>query len=483
MVNVGTTAVQYLLLLVGEVSWAYPWSLMVGLWLVRIDDAALELPVLAGMLVLALAATRLAAITRLPTALKKLLLTLLALASVSLVALLELPAFTAGLGPEVLWGQLFNSDSGGKAATAAAFAAFLWWRAAGLGRLPMRGEVVEEGFRAGVVAMICLLIFVAAAGDYSPLPADVLLLCALVMVSTGLVGMPLAMVVDVGRSPRHRGGAAPSPAGPWLAMLLTVVGALLVAALLLAQLFTFDRVAAAWAAISGPLGDFLWMVVYLLAIPIGLLVQLLVFLISLVPRSGAERPRQQADSLQWLDQLKEGEPVGLGPEVVLALKVALAVALALLLAWIVLRALSRLRNGWGQEDADVSHDFVWSWPGIGDLWGWLLARWRPIRARGLAGLTGGRGGGVTGLGVRRLYREFLTLGVTLGRARRASETPLEYERRLLCDSSLPGSEEVNLITEGYNRERYARPPSRPSDLQPLASALDRLRRLWRGQTS
>lgn len=481
VVNVGITAVQYLLLLAGEISWAYPWSLMVGLWLARIGDPALDIHTVAWVLTLSVAAARVAASVRWPSILVRVFLASLAVASVGLAALLELPGFWAGMGAAELWNHLFGGDLGGRAAVAAGFAGFLWWRGMGMGRTPMSGEVVEQGFRGGVVAMTCLLIFVGLAGGHSPLPADVLLLCALVMVSAGLVGMPLATVVDVGSRSRRRGGSGLSPAGPWLAMLLTVVGVLLVASLLLAQLLSFDRVAAAWAAVSGPLGDFSWTLVYILALPIGLLVELLLFLVRLLQHPGVARPRRQADGLQWLDQLRQREAAEIPPEVVLALKVALVVALAFLLVWLVLRALSRLRNGWGREEVEESHDFVWSWPGLGGLWGWLLARWRPIQARAVARLVGTRARRVGARSVMELYREFLALGASLGRGRRVPETPLEYQRRLLGEASLPGGEEVRLLTDSFNLARYGRPAARQPDLPALLAALARLGELWRGR--
>jgi hypothetical protein len=65
--------------------------------------------------------------------------------------------------------------------------------------------------------------------------------------------------------------------------------------------------------------------------------------------------------------------------------------------------------------------------------------------------------------------------------RRLSETPLEYERRLLADPALPGGDELREITAGYLKARYA--PSAPNqpDPGPVASALERLRDLWQNR--
>ena len=476
--NIGITQIQYLLLLASEAAWAYPWALTVGVWIMGNGQAALD-PVAVGViLALALAATRLAAGRSPRSVSARLALTALAVLSTAAVALIQLSTFGIGSDPALLLDQLLSTSLGRRAATSAGFAVFLWWRAVGLGRSPMNLSTVEDGFRSGTVAMTTLLVFAGMAGKASPLSAESLLLSTVVVVSAGLVGMPLARVVDVGRSQGRGDGAALKIGVPWLGMLLGVVGTLLAATLLLAQLFTFQRVTAVWEAVAGPVGSVLAVTVRVLALPFGLLVELLLFLIRLVQRPGAARPPRQTGDLDWLQQLQQGEPAGLSPEVQLALKVALAVGLAVLLAWIVGRAMARLRRGWERDEVEETHDFVWSMPGLLDLWRWLVDRWRPLRARVLSGLPGTMALQGEAESVRALYREFLTLGATLGHPRKSAETPLEYERRLFGDPHLPGEGEVRSITDEYNHERYGQ-PTPPSHRLPLvSSALARLRSLW-----
>lgn len=478
----GIAPLQYLLILGSEAIWNYCWAITAGLWVLRTGVVALDPLPLVAILVLAVATTRWAAGRRRYPKAARVALSLVAVITTLGAAFMRLPAFTMGGDLAQLPAQLFGGGNGLRAATSGAFAIFLWWRATGLGRSPMSLSLVEDEFAAGTLAMTTLLVIVALAGAVSPFPAEPLLLGTFIVVSTGLVGMPLARVVDVSRDQGSSDGAALKLGGPWLILLLGVVAALLTISLLLAQLFTFDLVDSVWQALAGPVGSVLGVAAYLLAIPFGLLAQLLIFLLSLFPRSGAARPPRQPNDLQWLDRVKQAESAGLSPEVVFALKVALAIALTVLLIWMVGRVMARLRPDWDRDDVEETHDFVWSWPGLSALWSWLLGRWRPLRSRALAGLVHRSEDSKGVQSVRALYREFLILGIGVGRGRRSSETPLEYERRLFGDPLLGGREEVRSLTEVYNRERYGPATVHTAPLLPLVSTLARLRSLWQAKT-
>jgi hypothetical protein len=452
----------------------------VGIWVMRTGRPALDAPSVVAILLLGVMATRLSARGRRPK-LARLALTILAVASTAAVALFQLPVLTQEGDPAPLLSRLLDGGDGTRVAVAAGFAVFLWWRALGLGRLPMSLELVEEEFQAGTIATTTLLVFVALAGKASMLSPEPLLVAAFAVVSAGLVGMPLARVVDVSRAGGGADGTALKLGGPWLTMLLAVVAGLLAATLLLAQLLTFDRVSAVWESVADPVGAALQTALYLLAMPFGLLTRLLIFLASLLPSSVTARPRKQGNDLPGLDQMQQAAPVALSPEAVFAMKVALAVGLATLVVWMIGRAMARFRRGWDWEEVEEAHDFVWSWPGPSELWRWLLERWRPLRARALAGWARSPTATRRSDSVRGLYREFLDLGAALGRGRAAAETPLEYERRLSGDPLLGGRDEVRSLTDGYNRERYGPPSARLPALLPLALALARLRSLWQGR--
>jgi hypothetical protein len=265
-------------------------------------------------------------------------------------------------------------------------------------------------------------------------------------------------------------------------MLLGVVTCLLLVTLLLAQVFTFERIGALLEPLRGPLETVFWALFYIIFVPLGFLVEGLIYLFRLVIRPGGAAPTPpQPPDMGWLDELRNQERSNaLPPELMLAVKVILALALGAIVVALLARAVFRFRDWWQGDDVEEVRDLVWSWPGLAAIWQWLLARLRPRPPRIVAALFGRtvEGADILGGSVRELYRQFLSLGAAIGRARRPTETPLEYERRLSADGSLSGSDEVRTLTESYVRTRYGPPAMGSPEPGPVVAALTRLRALW-----
>jgi len=470
--------IQYLLLIGSEIAWTYSWSATLGLWVLRTGSVALDLPWLMAVLILGVAACRMSASAK-RNGLARLAMATMAGGTLLGVALarLSLRGLEDGF-LTAIWMSVWV-DGGVGVLAAIGFAAFLWWRALALGRSPMSLSLVEQGFRAGIVGVTTLLVFVALAGAVSPLPAGLMASSTVVVLVAGLIGMPLARVVDVVRR-EHSEGTAIRVAGPWLAVLLVVVALLMAGVMVLARLLALDRVGALWEEVAGPAASLAAGAVFILAIPFELLVRLMAFLVSLIPRSGVARPEKPQDELRWLEEMQQSGPVDLPPEFVLTIKAALAVGVMALTIWLVLRKMASLRRGWdGGDDVEENRDSLWSWPSLSGLHVWMLQRCRGIWKRVFSPLsevsmTLGRGS----VSVRAIYREFLSLGRFMGLERMPFETPAEYQARLFGGSSLDGLEEVCTLTEGYNLDRYGPPAESSERLHQLASALARLRNLW-----
>lgn len=165
------------------------------------------------------------------------------------------------------------------------------------------------------------------------------------------------------------------------------------------------------------------------------------------------------------------------PELLLVLKVGLTVLLGLILVAILVQAVRRFSDWWNNDGVEDVRGFLSSRPGLRDLLQCLLRRLRPARSRSSDGQTAHPAPVGLGDDVRNLYREFLALGAALGRGRKPPETPREYEARLNGDGTLPGAEEIGLITESYNRVRYAPSALASPGAKPVASALTRLHSL------
>jgi hypothetical protein len=478
----GVTTVLNLLRLVGEAAWLYPWGLALGTWLGGASQPLLGLPLLFVVILLAAVGTRSAVRARTHPKLARGVFVGLGALVACLVALSQVPVFSAGGDWADRWQLLSQGGYGGRAAIGAALVVFLWWRGITVGRSKPSSWNVEDEFRTGILAMAGLLVIVALAGEKAGVSSEPLVFSVITLILVGLVGMPLARVVDESERPRHADSPRLSPGGPWLTMLLGVVGAVLLTTLLLAQVFTFQRLGMLFEPLRGPLDAVLWGLIYVVALPMGLLASVVIYLWRLVVRPGGAPAQLQPTDMGWLNDLQRQSQGGaVAPELLLALKVGVVALLGLVLAAILVQAVRRFSDWWDNDEVEEIRGFLSSRPGIQELLQWLLHRLRPVRP---IVLQGDRANATTAgplQGVRGLYREFLSLGIEVGYGRRLPETPREYRGRL-GQETLPGVGEVDLITESYNRARYAPSPSAPDDVGPVASALARLRILWRDRS-
>ncbi len=481
--SVGLRGVQYALLLAGEAAWLYAWSIGLGAWLGGSRASVLALPLLVALLLVATVATRLTVEGKQASRLVRVALALAGLVGAGLAGLAAIPlAEHWGRWTEV--GALVQkTEAGFRTAAAGVLALLAWWRGIAIARERPSLWHVEGDFRLGVFALAGVLVVAALVGPAAAPALDSLIPPTLVLVFVNLVGMPLARVADESGRPRHAGDAALTPSGPWLGMLLGVVTGLLLVTLVLAQVFTFERIGALLDPLWGPLGTVFWALFYAIFLPLGFLVEGLIYVFRLIIRPGGEPPAPpQPMDMNWVDQLRNQERSNaLPPELMLAVKVILALALGAVVVALLARAVFRFHDWWRGDDVEEERELVWSWPGLAVVWQWLLARLRPRPPRLVATLFARRADGDTdafGGSIRELYRQFLALGAAIGRARDPAETPLEYERRLTAADSLSGSDEVRSVTESYVQVRYGPTAARSPDPGPVAAALARLRVLW-----
>lgn len=476
--RVGITQVLNLLRLVGEAAWLYPWSLAVGVWFGGAPRPLLEVPTLFAVLLVAAAGTQGTVRVHGHPGLARGVLIGLGAVVACLVALSQIPVFSTRGGWTDVWELLSREGYRGRAITGAAMAIFLWWRGITVGRSWPSSWNIEGEFRTGILAMAGLLV-VALAGENARASSNTLLLSVIALVFSGLVGMPLARVADESEHSGHADSPGLSPGGPWLTMLLGIVGIVLLVTLILAQLLTFQRLDLLFQPLLGLLETVLWALIYIVALPVGLLASVVIYLGRLLIGPGGAQAQLKPPDMSWLDDLRQQNQAGaVAPELLLVLKVGLAVLLGLVLVGILVQAVRRLSDWWDDDDVEEVRGFLSCRPGLQELLRWLLHRLRPIRPRVLEGCEGQVATAGATDGVRGLYREFLSLGVDAGHGRRPHETPREYQRRLGQETQ-HGAAEVDLITESYNLARYAAPESWPPDTGPVAAALARLRILWR----
>jgi hypothetical protein len=473
--RIGLSQFLDFLLLAGEAAWIYAWAITVGAW--SGNGTVVDLQSLILLLLVPIMVSRLAISRRWPGPVMRGLVVLLGLAAVALAAMVGLTPPLAWSQNLADWGRWLDAQNTGRAALAGALAATAWQRGLAQGRSRPDTAWVESSFRTGTIAICSLLAVVGLGGDAIHISSDALIPSTLVLLIAGLIGMPLARIGDVRNRPRHRHGAALAPGGPWLAMLLAVVAGILAVTLILARLFTFERIGTLFDAVTGRLDAALSAIVYVLAVPFALLVEALIYLIRLIQRPVPQRPSPEQQGLDWMSRLgSQAAPESITPEELFVLKAAVALVLAALLAWVLWRAISRIQRFWGHEDVDEDRESVWVWPGWRAVGRWLLARTRPIKARVTSVVVGQHGAVAEERSVRGVYRGLLRLGAGIGHPRYLAETPIEYGERLR-KAIVEGSAEVRIVSDAYVHVRYGPPSPAAPDLNHVASALERLRAL------
>ena len=455
------------LLLIGEAGWLFAWSAALGGWLDSSHGPLLGLPTVAGILITAIVATRFALARSPSPRVARITLATLGLGVSGLVAADVLLAATSPAGWSEAWSLLGQGGHRLTAMAAMGLALLAWWRGISAGRARLSLDTVEAGFRTAVAALALLFLLSAwhSPPDNSPLGAFVG--AALLVLFAGLAGMPLASVLDLAGGARHGQESDLRLSRHWMAMLLGAIAVLLLVSAGLAQVLTFQRIEALLRPLAGPVDALLWVLLYAIALPTGLLIELLVYLLWLLPRMGGPLQVFQPLESAWLEELRsQAEQGGTRPELLPPIvKWALAAVLAALVTWLLARAVFRLADWRLDDDVEEVRDFVWSWAGLRAaitrrLRALLDRRQRTVASPAEVGESAEEGSSAA-WDARELYRVLLRLGAGLGRRRAPAETPHEYERVLAGTQQFSsGRHELRALTETYVQARYgAEPPT------------------------
>lgn len=474
--------VQLGLVLAGEAAWLYAWSLALAY---LIDPSAAYLPLdvfqLVAVLAGAVAGARLAAF--MPSLhLARLLLALAGLVVSLVLGSQALWTAAAQTGWPVAWEMAWQGSLGLRVGAAVLLSVIAWLRGIAAGRSRLGLDSVESAFRLGIMALAAGLLVHAAAPVRDAAGTAGLTTAALVLLISGLIGLPLARILDTSQRPASPEEPPLRVSGPWLAMLLAVVATVLLLALALAGVLSFERLDALFRLLADPLERLAWFLLYVFALPAGMLIELIVTFLRrfLHTRQPQEVPQPLAPN--WAEQLRQLQDQGAHPPAVLVLIMqwALLALGAVLIGALIAAAVRRFAGSGTGDDVAEDRDFVWPWD---ELTAALLRWLRALLRRPSGGMLVMRlrplvsDSPVRALrDARELYRELLRLGARLGRGRAPDETPREYEQALRSLEALqPGAPEVHLLTQVYIQARYAPEPPRPEALAAAHEALERLR--------
>lgn len=457
-----------------ETCWLYPWALLAGHWFLAEDGRPLLTPVaLFGLFWAARAATCWSLERGWPLRRARLALAAFFMAAAALAV--RIGYFGSRSLDDLTWlaslvidlAQVLNTVTAPLAS--AGLALVVCWRATRYGRGALRYEDLEGAFAVGVAGLVFSLALgmLASPADYRA-TQESLGLCAVGYVFAGLTSLSLARVEAARERGKSRGEPTLAINRQWLVAVLGVVFALVSVSLLLAQALSFDLIAGVLAPLFRLLSGLVWAILYLVAVPIGLVMEGLIRILRMLARPGAAEPPPQPGGTPepWPMQVSEGK---LPPEIIVILKLIVVALLVLGVALVLARAVRPWLERPSDEDVAEERESVADWKALLRLFlAWLRGRLgllpsttQPTQPEDIRAAEATPAYAVPVATIRELYRQLLLLGARLGAARPAYDTPYEHLPRL--QASLGPHDDVAALTEVYVRTRYG--PDLPAEAE------------------
>ncbi|MEW6232787.1 MAG: DUF4129 domain-containing protein [Chloroflexota bacterium] len=326
---------------------------------------------------------------------------------------------------------------------------YLWWRGLRLSRERPSPGTVYFRFQVGLAAL--------ALACLSPVFYRSLTRPTVGLIygffSVSLLAVATARLQAIAR------GAKPFPGQHWLGILVAFTLLVLFSSALLASLGLGEAASWLWAGL-GLAGHYLGRVLFLLLVPLGLLAELLVYILRHL------RSRFMAETLptpppQLQERIQETlPPLAENTLLVHALSWILFALLAALVLGLLARSFRRSRRRPVEETEGIRESLGGMSLFLADLaawWGRLLGRLKGKRCQVAVPRALYPDPGTAeyrlALSVRQIYVKLLALGAARGHPRQLPQTPYEYAQTI--SGALPDSSaEIGLITEAYVRVRY-----------------------------
>jgi hypothetical protein len=391
-------------------------------------------------------------------------------AVLALYAGLEAAWPPAGMGPQPLWqGGWLRAVAArpGTAFTILAIAVWLWWWGILTGREPPGYDLFSRNFALGIAA---LAIGIAVAYATPGMPLRGALLTLLLFFAVGLGALAIASLQETRRYELRTSEQPLGLSRYWLGTVGAVIGVLLAAGVLLAQLFAPDAIArllAPLTALTDLLGRaFIFILMafaYLAFLPLSALARLLHF----APRNMQLPALTPMNLLQELGK-RQNESAGLPASVRLALHILGGLLLLAIIAGLFAFAFRRLRP-YGEEDVAEARESILTADLLKQQLARLLRRGKGKNATAEELFVRVQGDDPRAE-VRRIYQALLAWAVIQGLPRPRGATPTEYAE--LVRKTLPAAgDEIDELTAVYLVARY--------DTAPLSTeAVEAARAAW-----
>jgi len=348
-----------------------------------------------------------------------------------------------------------------------AIATWLWTWGVLAGRARLYYDVYAHNFALGVGG---LALAVALAYGTHIIPAVQAVVCALLFFALGLGILAIASVQSTRQIERRRSEQSFKLSRHWLGMVAAIIGALLLAGLLLAQLFTpgvVEHILAGLGLVVDLLARVLMLVVFAVSYPLFMLYDLIRRLIG--PLDVKAQLPQIVAPVSLADQFKDLQqvPPAVSPGLYLALRIiaGLLVAVAVLIVFVLAyRRLLTVSDG--EEEVDETRELILS----ADL---LKAQLAHLFAGGREGARSRPfvivAGNDPAAQVRRTYQALLGWAAAQGLPRQPGVTPAEYAA-LLSRARPADADAIAAITRVYIEARYGGVPVSPASAESAALA-------------
>ncbi|MGI9147150.1 MAG: DUF4129 domain-containing protein [Chloroflexota bacterium] len=464
-----------------ETCWVVPWAVLVGLWTDPSQPRALLSPP-SVLTVVLLGALTTHMLGRWAVSSRAARSSLVGAGVLVVLVAVRFDQYPSSRGLEWL-GSIAGAvavvigEAGGPA-LAFALGLFLWWRGVRVGSQMPGFSDAEGAFKLGIGVLVSFALVMGVSTRPSVLPAIEAQTMPFVVgfFFVGLLTLALGRLESL--RTRTRALAVNTQ---WLGVLVGVAGLVVLVALGIGQLLSFDVLIVATRPLFELLGQVLLLAIYVIVIPLAYLVEWLVYLLlNVLSASTNRQPPQLLQPADVDDRLQRLFAYEIPPELLLVLKAAGAAVMLGAALLVIARAAARWRRPTDAAEAGVEErDSVWHAGKLRRAMLGVLRRLfrRAATASGKASALGaGVGGGVAASrvsSVRELYIDLLRRGESVGVARAPATTPLEHLAAL--QHSLEPVDAAAKLTHAYVGVRYAEVEPSVAEIEAAGQALACLR--------
>lgn len=366
---------------------------------------------------------------------------------------------------EMRWLTLLVRDPGATIITVL-IAVWLWWGGIRTGREHISYDSLTADFSWGV-----LMLAVGATTAYATrvIPLLQVLLACIPFFAIGLATIAIANLQSARRFEGSRTDQALAVNRYWLGTVVVVIGAVLLAGLLLSQLFTPGAIEWVLARLAVVFDWLSWLLLAVIVVVTYPLFKLLEWLARLVHLEGAGElpPINPPPSIaEQFEDLQPGQS-NLPPQVYAGLQV-LAVILSVAVIVLIFALAFRRFKALMQEDVEETREIIFSMDLLKEQLAQLFGRKgkaNGVEPEPFVSIAGDDARSQ----IRHVYQALLAWAASRNLSRRPGLTPAEYSL-WLSDRLLDYREPVAVITRIYQQARYSIAPIPATSVEEVVHA-------------